>query len=260
MKKLLLSCAAIGALIATPALAADLGTLPHPYYKAAPPVETCSWCGFYIGGNVGYSWADANSTFTNAGAPSGSDTTHPDGVIGGGQLGFNWQTGPAVFGIETDIQGSGQRNSVTALAGAVPGFGPITITQTDKLPWFGTTRARLGFAPDGGSWLLYATGGVAYGEVSSTLAVTGAGPPPPGVSLSNSTTRIGWTAGGGLEYRFLPRWSFKVEYLYMDLGTSNFEIVPATPGLFTQRLRLTDNIARVGINYHFGGGPLYSRY
>ena len=248
--KTVLALAATAALMATPVLAADMPVKAPP----APAPAVCTWCGFYIGANVGGSWGDGRSTFDAPGFGAFfSDTTHPDGVIGGGQLGYNWQTGNVVFGIETDIQGSGQRDSRTLAAVATP-LGPVSLSEADKLPWFGTTRGRLGLTfGDSSNWLLYGTGGVAYGDVNSSLTLT----TPLGIaSVSNSTTRVGWTAGGGVEYMFLPRWSFKAEYLFMDLGTETF----ASPFAVSQHIRFQDNIARVGINYHFGSGPIDMHY
>jgi outer membrane immunogenic protein len=239
---------AMAAFIATPVLAADL-TMP---VKAPPPPPPpiCIWCGFYIGGNVGGSWGDARSDFSFPGFPDFfSDRTHPDGVIGGGQLGYNWQVANiVVLGIETDFQGSGQRASDTLAS--VPGV--VTLTQTDKQTWFGTTRGRLGFTPFDGNFMFYGTGGVAYGNINSRFDLT---TPLASAEVSNSATRVGWTAGGGIEYMFLPRWSFKAEYLFTDFNGVDF----ALPLTITQRIRFEDNIARVGINYHFGEAPILTR-
>jgi outer membrane immunogenic protein len=252
MRKTLVLVATV-AFMATPVFAAELPVKAPP----PPPPPTCVWCGWYIGANVGGSWGSARSSFDAPGFPDFfSDSTHPDGVIGGGQLGYNWQTGNVVFGIETDIQGSGQRGSDTLLA--IPtALGAITLTQDDKQTWFGTTRGRLGFAPSDANWLLYGTGGVAYGDVNSAFTLT---TPLGTASVSNSSTRIGWTAGAGLEYMFMPSWSFKVEYLYVDFGNADFGL----PFTITQHVRFDDNVARIGIDYHFGGGssggPLETRY
>jgi outer membrane immunogenic protein len=249
--KIALALSAAAALIATPVLAAELPVKAPP----APPAPTCVWCGWYIGANVGGSWGEARSTFNAPDFPAFfSDSTHPDGVIGGGQLGYNWESGNWVFGIETDIQGSGQRNSRTLGAITTP-LGGVSLVQTDKQTWFGTTRGRVGFTPGGSnSWLIYATGGVAYGDVNSAFTLT---TPLGTATASDSTTRAGWTAGGGFEYMFLPSWSFKAEYLYMDLSNTNFSL----PFGITQHARFEDNIARVGINYHFfTGGPISSGY
>jgi outer membrane immunogenic protein len=250
--KTVLVLAATAALMATPVLAAEMPVKAPP----APPPPVCTWCGFYIGANIGGSWGNGNSSFDAPGFPAFfSDTTHPDGVIGGVQAGYNWQTSNWVFGIETDIQGSGERDSINLLTLATP-LGGITLTQSDKNTWFGTTRGRLGFTPDT-NWLIYGTGGVAYGNAKSGFTLT---TPIGTASVTDSATRVGWTAGGGVEYMFLPSWSLKAEYLYMDLGTANF----AVPLGVTQHFRFQDNIARIGIDYHFGGGnnngPISTRY
>jgi outer membrane immunogenic protein len=244
--KHVLALVATTALLATPVLAAEMPVKAPPAPPAPPP---CVWCGWYIGGNVGGSWGDARSTFDAPAFPAFfTDSTRPDGVIGGGQLGYNWQFGNWVLGIETDIQGSSQRGSNTLAAVATP-LGAVSLTETDKETWFGTTRGRVGFAPSGSNWLIYGTGGVAYGDVNSAFTLT----TPLGIAgVSDSTTRAGWTAGGGFEYMFLPHWSVKAEYLFMDLGSTNFGL----PFDITQHVRFEDNIARVGINYQFGGAPI----
>jgi outer membrane immunogenic protein len=119
------------------------------------------------------------------------------------------------------------------------------------LTWFGTTRGRIGVVS--GTWLAYVTGGAAYGGLKSTGAefIPAA---PAVVVFSNSTTRAGWTIGGGVEAALIGNWSWKVEYLYMDLGTANFATPdPPTlaPGNVTQALRFTDSIVRAGVNLRF---------
>jgi len=226
--------------------------------KAPPPasVPAYNWTGFYAGLNIGGSWGQANNTFNfvpavGATFPIATDSSHPDGVIGGGQLGYNWQTGRMVLGIETDIQGSGQQGSGSA-AGAVGTCGVgCSISETDKLTWFGTTRGRIGVAS--GGWLAYVTGGAAYGGLQSSGAeLLAAGPVV--VAFSNSTTRIGWTIGGGVEASLIGNWSWKVEYLYMDLGTANFatpDPPTLTAGNVTQALHFTESIVRGGVNLRF---------
>ena len=132
-------------------LAADMAVKAP---MAAPPTAY-NWTGWYAGLNVGGGWGDSKNNFTATfppATPAGSDTTQMNGVIGGGQLGYNWQSGTWVFGLETDIQGAGLRgsnNTACSLAGCiVPGS---TIADTEKLTWFGTTRGRVGVTS--GSWL-----------------------------------------------------------------------------------------------------------
>ena len=119
-----------------------------------------------------------------------------------------------------------------------------------KLPWFGTVRSRLGFMPSD-RWLVYATGGFAYGEIdSNTTLSTGAA----SLSMSSSSIRLGLAVGGGIEWAFWEQWTTKVEYLYVDFGTINISfagIAPFTP--ITTSTHVTDNIIRFGVNHRFGG-------
>jgi outer membrane immunogenic protein len=163
----------------------------------------------------------------------------PKGVIGGGQIGYNWQFAPTwIAGLETDIQGSGMKNRRDCLIPCGAGvltlntipfnFFPVTFSafsEEHKIDWFGTVRGRFGYAA--GPVLVYATGGLAYGEVKRSGNVVGqtnfvlggtvnsfAG------SYSASSTKAGWTLGGGVEGQLTRNWSVKAEYLYMDLGST----------------------------------------
>ncbi len=218
-------------------LGANAADLPAAY-KAAPPAAPYNWTGFYIGGNLGYGWAHADATATVAGtATTGSENLN--GVLGGGQMGFNWQTGNWVLGLETDFQGTGQRVATSASSGGV------TATETDSIPWFGTTRVRAGFAQ--GNWLFYGTGGIGYGEFKSTLALSGAATG----SASASETRAGWVAGGGVEAAINnSRWTWKIEYLHLDSGTISANYTIAGVPVATSA-RVTDEIVRAGLNYRF---------
>jgi outer membrane immunogenic protein len=273
------------------ASAADLPRKAPAYIPPPPPV--ISWNGWYLGLNAGYHWGNhcVDTTTTNifdvgnlngdiaqAVADVGAGNTCPDdkGFIGGGQLGYNWQFPTNwVVGLEADIQGLSNNNgedSVT-LSEDVPGNGcdpsctaTGTITSSKKTEWLGTLRGRLGLlaAP---SFLVYATGGLAYGKVKATTTITeqltySDTPDPFGTSGSISKTRVGWTVGGGAEWMFAPKWSLKGEYLYYDLGDVSWspgniyqygdngtylETVTATQS----STRFTGSIVRAGINYHF---------
>jgi outer membrane immunogenic protein len=188
--------------------AADLPTKAPNYIAPAP---AWSWTGFYAGLNGGYGWA----------------TGDLNGVVGGGQIGYNWQTGSIVFGLEGDIQATGQKRSQT--------IGAFVVDE--KLPWFGTVRGRLGYAS--GPWLLYGTAGV--GWINYKLSVSSAG-----TTVSDNTTKAAFAVGGGVEWMFMPSWSAKLEYLYMDTGNTNVTLFGTT---FTGRAK--DNVVRVGVNYHF---------
>lgn len=215
-----------GALIGTQAYAADLPykapTYKAPAYTPEVVAPELTWNGFYVGANVGYGWAD----FGVSGA-----SENLNGVIGGLQIGYNWQFGNYVLGAEADVQGSGENKSdSTTVLGT-------TFTIDQKIKWFGTARARLGYAF--GPWMVYATGGAAWQNYELSVSAGGG-------SLSDNTTKIGWTAGGGLEWMFMPRWSAKAEYLYMDTGNTDLTLFGTT-----FNAQITNNIGRVGINYHF---------
>ena len=258
MKKILLSAIATVALSGT-AFAADLPA--RTYTKApAPVIAVYDWTGFYVGGNIGYSWGQSSTveSFTDAltGAVLGATPAKFDlnGVIGGGQAGYNWQRDKWVFGLEADIQGSGEKGSTSAvcpggsptattLAGlssacAVGHLGdtapfnvaafPVTSNLSEKIEWFGTFRGRIGptITP---TILAYVTGGLAYGSVKATDTVSGiniVGPQgvngstlvPFASTFGSSSIRVGWTVGAGIEGVISGNWTAKLEYLYMDLG------------------------------------------
>jgi outer membrane immunogenic protein len=274
MKRLTLTGIALVSLAVGPAMAADLRT---PVYTKAPVMAPIfSWTGFYIGLNGGYSWGRSNTDFTITGVPAGSVSQDMNGWLGGGQIGYNWQSGTFVFGLEADIQATGQKGTFNfatatscpiiniAVLPCLTGSGGIE----QKLPWFGTLRGRLGVTP-APTWLLYVTGGLAYGEVDTNATFTATttaflgGPVISSVSTtaSSNTTNVGWVIGAGAEWAISGPWSAKLEYLYMDLGTVTTSF--AGPGpftLMTTSSRITDNIVRVGVNYRFGGSPVVARY
>ena len=268
-------------------MAADMA-VRAPAYKAAPPVAIYNWTGFYIGGNAGYSWgrSSTNVSYFNTvtGAPivlpPGSVTSggfDMNGAIAGGQIGYNWQSSNWVFGLEADAQWSGERGSsryncaATTVGGVcLPGltFLPAGVTGTalnvdQSLEWFGTVRGRVGVLVTP-KVLFYGTGGLAYGSIKTTGTL--AGNTPNGVAVtsigSNSSTRVGWTVGAGVEGKLSSNWSAKLEYLYMDLDsyrTGSFTLAPlATIGANVDS-RFRDHILRVGLNYTFGG-PVVAKY
>jgi len=277
-----LATAAFAAIAASPVLGADMAV------KARPPiVEIWSWTGFYIGGNVGYSWGRASTDVTYINTvtglpivpPPGSITSasyNMDGFIGGGQVGYNWQTNNWVWGFEGDLQYSdekGRGNFVcapTAIGGVClpgltflpPGSGGTTLGLDQHLEWFGTARLRGGILATPKA-LLYLTGGLAYGSIKSTGFM--AGNNGNGVAVasvaSNSEVRAGWTVGVGAEFMFSRNWTGKIEYLYMDLGHFNntFTLAPLSPIAVNTSTRFTDHIARVGINYLFNQ-PVVAKY
>ena len=275
----------IASFCATSALAADLPV--RTYTKAPVYVEPgYDWTGFYIGLNGGYSWGNASNTFTTT-VPVTSSSQHMDGWVFGGQAGYNWQFNKSwVFGIEGDIDATGQdgtailgpNTTVTTVvprpaARALPTATTTTTTTgslEEKLPWLATLRGRIGVLPTD-RVLLYVTGGLAVGEVKSTAGVTTTtstalsfGTPPGPTSVSalagSSSTQAGWTIGAGVEGAIGGNWTAKLEYLYVDLGTVNNTFTGVAPfAPLTTSARVTDNILRAGVNYRFGG-PVVARY
>ena len=299
MKKLALSLAAL-TLTVGGALAADL-----PSRKAAPilppPPPPPMWTGFYVGLNAGGSWANSNTQtitvapvannfmgdagladFSYVASAIGSNGGN-GGFIGGGQIGYNWQLpvmgGSIVTGVEADIQGmasgGGSRNFTNAITNSYghPWVGNHSVSG--NMDYLGTVRGRLGYLLTP-TLLAYGTGGFAYGGVtintSSLVYNVGWDRNPTSVGGTNfADTRVGWTAGGGVEWMFMPNWSAKAEYLYYDLGSlsQNFTMpVTATNGgeaLFAGQVkaRVSGNIVRAGINYHFNWGasaPVIAKY
>jgi outer membrane immunogenic protein len=255
MRKLFVACVALSAL-AAPAFAADMATkapAPPPYMPPPAPM----WTGWYIGANLGGSFGTASDSASIAGVPVGGGSPSLDGVVGGGQIGYNWQANAWVFGLEADIQatsedGSNSASETVAIPGALATTG--TLNYSEKLPWFGTVRGRLGVLANP-NWLLYTTGGLAYGEVDTNTALTAGAL---GVSNNFDTTRLGWTVGGGVEAWLSRNWTAKVEYLYVDLGSFSNTFTGVTGFTpVTLSTHVTDNIVRAGLNYHFGGPSGY---
>src|SRR5450756_1666598 len=210
---------------------------------AAPPAlpASTSWTGTYGGISGGYGWG--SSSQTDPGIPSIPTNSEGDGhfpVSGGlfgGTLGRNLQNGRWVYGVESDL-------SWADIAGQSPVCGQTTPTPHPcgtKLEALGTFRGRAGYAAGANAdWLLYATGGLAIGEVKGWDSLTPA---------SGRDWRAGWTAGVGVEKAFAPNWTAKLEYLHVDLGNGQiFNIAPGVP----ESVSFRADIVRLGVNYTFG--------
>jgi outer membrane immunogenic protein len=273
--------------MAAPQNTADMAVKMPVKAPPPPPAPVYSWTGWYLGGNVGYSWGKARTDTTgsatststtpfliNPVAFANSQTQPLVGVIGGGQVGYNYQVSQQwVVGFEADIQGSaehGSSNFIDPFLETISGAsfdlsGSVVSSYEAKIDWFGTARGRVGMLTNGNGLLLYGTGGLAYGRVSFsgdaniTASSVGGG----GVtrfestttSLSESKTNIGFAAGGGMEGRIAPtNWTWKLEYLYVDLGSvdaaTSFAVSTFT-GTATTHTHFTDNIIRAGLNYQF---------
>jgi outer membrane immunogenic protein len=265
------------------AVAADMVVKAPP----PPPAPVFSWTGFYVGGNIGYSWGNASGDlndpaidiFSGLGSlpTSFSESLRPKGVIGGGQFGYNYQVNPTwVVGLEADLQASDEhaRSSQSASTSGVftgPGITGLTssnvaTTFEGRISWLATVRARAGvlITP---TTLLFGTGGIAFGglnvsgsgaaNISLTACIVGIGCIPTGnasgaFAFSQSTTKTGWTLGGGVEGALAGNWTWKAEYLYLYLGSESGSVADNFGGIANWSAKFTDNIVRVGLNYKFG--------
>jgi len=290
---------------------------PPPIYvpPPPPPMWTGFYLGLNAGGTFGGSdsvttsggplglingpWGYCFPYYTNVNNAFGlaANSVNPvsnGGFIGGGQVGYNYQFNNAfVVGLEADIQGIAGSSGSSSVSGfsaintypyALPNNVGSTATASKSLNYLGTVRGRIGYLINP-TLLVYGTGGLAYGGVNlrsaffavDTLWV------PPGFATpafggsSYSDTRVGWTAGGGVEWLFLPNWSAKIEYLYYDLGTATTPVSVPTQfghGIFAflgplisagQQVssHFNGNIVRAGVNYHFNWGapaPVVAKY
>lgn len=206
MNRFVAGAIALGALGTVSAQAADLNYAPRTGYTVNQPLNAYSWAGPYLGGTLGYGWGEV-----------GNNPTKPSGITGGVEAGYNWQTGPWVFGVEGDIN----------LTGANDTFAPWKFSN----PWFGTLRGRAGYAFN--NILFYGTGGLAFGELRGET-----------FGLSESHSTVGWTLGAGAEFGLAQNWTAKIEYLYVDLDSSNFVITGA-------KNDYRFGLVRAGINFHF---------
>ncbi|MBM3552783.1 MAG: OmpW family protein [Alphaproteobacteria bacterium] len=287
-------CAIAALMVASASAAANAADLPHYKAPPPPPPPTFTWTGLYGGVNIGYAFGASSSETGGlayltgvpiAGAapvtvaPLGSAWTtgqNLQGVVGGGQLGYNYQFNPwLVLGAEADIQAADIGSHGNAAVGLVDAAGPHiqSINSTKKVDWFGTVRGRVGLTlPSMPNLMVYGTGGFAYGQV-----VHNAGFADNFLALGVNSlghgyydnTKVGWAAGGGVEWSpsMFPAWSLKAEYLYVDLGSTNANSVPlnggapvilqgalgaATP-LFsaTQNSPTRFHTVRAGVNWHF---------
>lgn len=228
--------AALGS-VATGAMAADLGPYPRRGSIKDEPIpfytQSFQWTGFYLGAQIGYAWGDASHSFSNF-APSGS--SDPDGWIGGGHIGYNFQSGQLVFGIEADIEGGGVDGSFINNAG-------LTSVGTTDLNWQGSLRGRLGVAAD--RTLFYLTAGWAFADVDFS-----GGPAPGPACCGFSDTLHGWTIGGGVEHMMSRNTTIRLEYRYTDFGETSGALAPAFPGV-VMPVDLTTHALRAGVSFKF---------
>jgi outer membrane immunogenic protein len=212
--------------------------------KASPvPVAAPSWAGWYIGLNAGANWQRSADTFGYAGGdlPVTNVHTKSTGFIGGGQIGYNWQAGNFVYGLEGDISGLGGHSNAAI---TTPGGSGKSISN--QITWLSTVRARGGLLIDP-TTLAYVTGGLAVGGVKNSFQGS---PGLIGFNKSESTTRVGWTIGGGLEHMLNNHWTVAVEGLFVDLGKSSATTIG--PGAAkTAHFSNQAAIGRLKLNYKF---------
>jgi len=248
MKKFLLATVALIA-FAAPAAAADLAA--RTYTKAPPPMiaTVYDWSGFYIGANGG--WGSSHNCWDQVpgGILLGSDGCHDaTGGVAGGQIGYRWQSGTWVFGLEA--QGDWARLTGSTVS-AIPG-----VSDNSKVNAFGLFTGQVGY-----TWsnvLLYVKGGAAVvaDKYDHTSTITGL------VINSGSETRWGGVAGAGLEYGFLPNWSVALEYDHLFMGTRDV-VFTNVNGVATDRDRIKQDVDlfTARLNYRFDwGGPVVARY
>jgi outer membrane immunogenic protein len=257
MRKTLLASVSVAVLCSATAVAAG----PGP----AAPLPT--WTGFYFGVNAGYAWGNSDpSLIVNSSPPpspigplgtiSATPSLHPRGFIGGGQAGYNWQSGQWLIGGEVDISGISAKADATLSPFFTGKGGQNTGTMSSQYDWLFTARARGGFlvAPN---WLLYVTGGLAVTRVNDMFTCTGrCGSGFSGIiTSSDSTTLAGATIGGGVEAMLGQNWSARVEYLHASFkdttpATTSFPIpTPPIPNLYSFHHEL--DIVRLALNFKF---------
>jgi outer membrane immunogenic protein len=245
MKKTLAAAAVALAGAAGAANAADLysGGLKDVAF-VPPPL----WTGLYIGGHVGGAWADLKTRdeFDIFGEANPRFTDSVSGVIGGGQIGYNFQANNVfngfVFGFETDFGGIG-------LSFNHHPFNNVLFNDDVNSGFYADFTGRLGYAA--GPALFYFKGGWAYFDGGRTLGFAPGplSPCPTGCSISRNGIS-GWTVGGGLEYKFAPNWSAKVEYQHFDFGNADVTLTPLFPSGFDRNL--SADAVTVGVNYFVG--------
>ncbi len=219
MKRLVLASIGALAMVTTmgAANAADIQRRQAMPTKAPAYVQMYNWTGAYVGINGGGGWGRSNTS-----APFASGGFNTSGGVVGGTIGYNWQAGQTVFGLEGDIDWSNIRGSSSCGVG---------LSCETKNSWLGTARGRVGYAFD--RFMPYVTGGLAVGDIKNSVSGFG----------SSTATKAGWTLGGGLEAALTGPWTAKVEYLYVDLGRGTSVLGSDT--------KFNTSLVRAGLNYRF---------
>ena len=232
----------------TAAVAADLPV------KVPPPIAIYDWTGFYVGISAGGSFGFSDHVDRTTGLSDTSGYNVKGGMIGG-TLGYNWQISNLVVGFEGDVSWVAERGAMPDVGvnaqnlNLIDGAGNSAFSSFTKETWLATARGRVGYAFN--NLLFYGTGGYAAAGVGQGIYDDARN-----VLASSSSTRSGWTAGGGLEWGFAPNWSAKFEWLYVKFDTVALNTAVAEG---PRNVPFDDNVVRFGVNYRFGG-PVVARY
>jgi outer membrane immunogenic protein len=269
MRLLLGAAAALALAMSTPVCAADMPLKAAQFAPAVAP--QFNWTGWYVGLNAGGAWGRSDPGTTTVVGPggyfvpssppaiaaAGAQGINSSGFTGGGQAGYNWQSGRVVFGLEADVGYLGLNGSASTFA-LYPCCAPFgfTVNSSVRTDWTLTFRPRAGFTID--HWLVYATGGIAASHLTTNFGFVDTTASIATESASIANTRAGWVAGGGAEYALQGPWSIRLEYLHVDLGTmsttstnmASLAPLHAYPtNVFGHSVNLRSEIVRFGVNY-----------
>lgn len=260
MKRVIVSLLAATCL-STAAFAADLPSRRQAPAAYVPPVFT--WTGFYAGVNAGYAWngdsdlKDVNYHVNGVnfnvgnGAFVSRDTNNDGSFTGGAQVGYNYQMGSVVLGVETDFNYINAEKKYDAQGAYFNNAGTFghEVNAESKVEWFGTVRGRIGYTPVD-RLMVFVTGGLAYGSIKNKISYTDFGN---GYSFygSKSDTRAGWTLGAGAEYAITNNITVKGEYAYVDLGDNTLQVVNRANEHVSMKESTNFHVVRAGVNYKF---------
>ncbi|WP_051335494.1 outer membrane beta-barrel protein [Methylocapsa acidiphila] len=257
---------------------------PRPICRLAPPTPIFTWTGVYLGGQVGYAWTNGHSAIDsvaydnlgNAYYNSFYPQSNAGGVIGGAHVGYNLQINQWVLGLEGDVDGSSLNKTASSQPYSSYYLDFVPTTVHSSLSVQGSIRGRVGYAFD--RLLLYWTGGVAFGGFDQSIRTDYPGCSSRtclfGVRFSGqdsfSETRVGWTAGGGVEYAIDAHWSIRAEYRFTQYSGLGGALVNAYPAAYAGEQvnahwnrTLNENRAQVGFSYKFDPiqpAPVVAKY
>ena len=240
MRRFALAIVAASGVAVASASVATAADIPVKARPAPSPVWT--WTGFYIGAHVGSAWGTIESEVPGGGFSFASGAIN--GFLGGGQAGYNWQTGVIVVGVEADA-------SATSLKGTTPCIIGVAVCER-KVDWMSTFTGRVGFTADRA--LIYVKGGGAWANFKYTTSAFGLG------VASAEKGQWGATIGAGVEYAFAPGWSAKIEYDFMDFGKHTVAFANVGGGVTNVDVTQFVHAVKFGVNYKLGGGPIYAAY